>query len=149
MKPIKMNRRDAVKKVALGTSAAMVLPLNVSKPASSQLNSPLKGNINHSVCEWCYPDLSLEELCVLAKEIGLVGIDLIGPKGWPVLKKYNLISTMCNGAEISLTEGFNHKEYHSTLIKNYLEHIELVAAAGYQNLICFSEIAMEWTMRRV
>ncbi len=74
----------------------------------------------------------------LAKEIGLVGIDLIGPKGWPVLKKYNLISTMCNGAEISLTEGFNHKEYHPTLIKNYLEHIELVAAAGYQNLICFS-----------
>ncbi|MGB1449966.1 MAG: hydroxypyruvate isomerase family protein [Flavobacteriaceae bacterium] len=138
MKPAKMNRRDAVKKVALGTSAAMVLPLNVSKPASSQLNSPLKGNINHSVCEWCYPDLSLEELCVLAKEIGLVGIDLIGPKGWPVLKKHNLISTMCNGAEISLTEGFNHKEYHPTLIKNYLEHIELVAAAGYQNLICFS-----------
>ena len=45
---------------------------------------------------------------------------------------------MCNGAEISLTEGFNHKEYHSTLVENYLEHIDLVANAGYQNLICFS-----------
>ena len=48
----------------------------------------LKGNINHSVCRWCFGELSLEELCKLAKEIGLVGIDLLGPSDWPVLKKY-------------------------------------------------------------
>jgi hydroxypyruvate isomerase len=45
---------------------------------------------------------------------------------------------MCNGAEISLTEGWNRKEYHSTLIKNYTDHINYVADAGYKNLICFS-----------
>jgi hydroxypyruvate isomerase len=45
---------------------------------------------------------------------------------------------MCNGAEISLTEGWNDKQYHATLIKNYTEHIDLVAKAGYKNLICFS-----------
>ena len=45
---------------------------------------------------------------------------------------------MCNGAEISLTKGFNHKEYHNRLVDNYLEHIDLVAEAGYTNLICFS-----------
>lgn len=139
MKTPKMNRRVAVKKVALGTSAALTFPFNAGAKASKvNAVSPLKGNINHSVCQWCYPDLSLDELCVLANEIGLVGIDLIGPKGWPTLKKHKLISTMCNGAEISLTEGFNHKEYHSTLVENYLEHIELVAEAGYRNLICFS-----------
>ena len=139
MKIPKMNRRDAVKKVALGTSAALTFPLNaVAKGSKVNAVSPLKGNINHSVCQWCYPDLSLDELCVLANEIGLVGIDLIGPKGWPTLKKHKLVSTMCNGAEISLTEGFNHKEFHSTLVENYLKHIELVAVAGYRNLICFS-----------
>jgi hydroxypyruvate isomerase len=139
MKTSKMNRRDAVKKVAMGASATIVLPLNVTqKTSSNKSNNPLKGNINHSVCQWCYPDLSIEELCILANEIGLVGIDLIGPEGWPMLKKHNLISTMCNGAEISLTEGFNHKEYHDTLVENYLTHIDLVADAGYQNLICFS-----------
>ena len=31
MKTPKMNRRDAVKKVAMGASAAMVLPLNMTK----------------------------------------------------------------------------------------------------------------------
>ena len=39
----------------------------------------LKGNINHSVCDWCYPSLSLE-VCIGAKRIGLVGIDLVKPK---------------------------------------------------------------------
>ncbi len=45
---------------------------------------------------------------------------------------------MCNGAEINLVNGFNDKQYHSTLLKNYSEMIPLVAKAGYKNLICFS-----------
>ena len=132
-----MNRRDAVKTVAMGASAAFV-PLATTVNQETSTANNLKGNINHSVCSWCYPDLSLEELCRLAKDIGLVGIDLIGPEGWPTLKKHGLISTMCNGAELSLTEGFNHKKYHAQLIKNYTKQIELVAKAGYTNLICFS-----------
>ncbi len=98
----------------------------------------LKGNINHAVCRWCFPDLSLEALCQEAKKIGITGIDLVGPKEWPVLKKYGLTSTMCNGAEINLVDGWNDPKFHDTLIKNYSEMIPKVAAAGYKNLICFS-----------
>lgn len=135
-----MNRREAIQKTAAGASAAAFLPLSLQTNSSEKVisSNELKGNINHSVCEWCYPDLNLEELCHVANELGLVGIDLIGPKGWSTLKKNNLISTMCNGAEISLTKGFNHKNYHNRLVDNYLEHIDLVAEAGYTNLICFS-----------
>ncbi len=97
-----------------------------------------KNNIHHSVCRWTYDFLQIEELCQLVKEIGFSAIDLIGPKEWHLLKKYGIHSSMCNGAEISLTQGWNNTEYHSTLIKNYLEHIDLVATAKYQNLICFS-----------
>lgn len=97
-----------------------------------------KGNINHSVCSWTYNFLSIEEMCNMVKKIGFAAIDLVGPKDWNLLKKYNVDSSMCNGAEISLTEGFNDTQYHSTLIKNYTEHINLVADAGYKNLICFS-----------
>ena len=132
-----MNRRAAIKTAAIGASAAFV-PLAYSNAGNTSKKAPLKGNIRHSVCSWCYPDLSLDELCLLAKDIGLVGIDLIGPEGWPTLKKYGLISTMCNGAELSLTEGFNDKKNHGQLIENYTKQIELVAAAGYTNLICFS-----------
>lgn len=82
--------------------------------------------------------MSLNELCHHVNEIGFSAIDLVGPKEWSILKKYNVYSSMCNGAEISLTEGWNDKKYHSQLVKNYTEHIELVAKAGYRNLICFS-----------
>jgi hydroxypyruvate isomerase len=98
----------------------------------------MKGNINHSVCKWCYGQISLEEFSLLVKSMGIKGIDLIGPEEWPILKKYGLTSSMCNGAEISLTEGWNDKQYHSTLVNSYLKHIDLVADAGYTNLICFS-----------
>ena len=62
----------------------------------------------------------------------------MGPKDWPILKKHELDSPMCNGAEINLVDGFNDIQFHETLIKNYLEMIPLVAKAGYKNLICFS-----------
>ncbi|HCT23757.1 MAG TPA: hydroxypyruvate isomerase, partial [Chitinophagaceae bacterium] len=93
---------------------------------------------NHSVCRWCYDFLSLEQLCVEVKKIGFAAIDLVGPKDWPILQKHGIDSSMCNGAEIGLTKGWNDKQYHATLIKNYTEYIELVSKAGYKNLILFS-----------
>ena len=45
---------------------------------------------------------------------------------------------MCEGAEISLTEGWNRLDLHKELIKRYKETIPKVADAGFTNLICFS-----------
>jgi len=137
-KKIKIQRRDLIKTLAAGATTVFLGSTSFTKLQANEVSEKLKGNINHSVCQWCYPDLSLEELCEVAQEFGLMGIDLIGPSGWDTLKKYNLVSTMCNGAEISLTEGFNDSKYHPTLIENYTKHIKLVAKAGYTNLICFS-----------
>jgi hydroxypyruvate isomerase len=80
----------------------------------------------------------MEEFCAGAKKIGIEAIDLVGPKDWPILKKYGLDSSMCNGAEINLTDGWNEPAFHETLIRQYTEMIPLVAANGYKNLICFS-----------
>lgn len=133
-----MKRRTALKSLVAGTAAlAFTNKINASAEDSGY-RLPLKGNINHSVCQWTYGYLPLEELCQLVKKLGFSAIDLIGPKDWPTLKKYGIDSSMCNGAQINLVNGWNDKQYHPTLIKNYLEHIELVAAAGYKNLICFS-----------
>ena len=139
------TRRHALKTLVAGAAALATSPsftfANRSNQQSTQLQGqPVlrKGNIRHSVCRWTYGDLPLDELCVFAKQIGLSAIDLIGPKEWDVLKKHGLDSSMCNGAEISLTEGFNNPKYHAQLVQNYSELIPLVAKAGYQNLICFS-----------
>lgn len=138
MKQKKLSRREAVKQVMGASTALLIAPSFGTMESQDRNEKSLKGNIKQSVCQWCYPDFSLDELCVHAKKMGLVGIDLIGPEGWPTLKKHGLISTMCNGAEISLTEGFNDPQHHPVLIERYLKQIDLVADAGYTNLICFS-----------
>jgi hydroxypyruvate isomerase len=133
-----MNRRNIIKSMALSTVGLAMNKKVAAAFVNEEENLSLKGNIKHSVCRWTYGYLSLEELGAVANKIGIKAIDLIGPKEWPILKKMGLDSSMCNGAEISLTEGWNDVQYHSTLVKNYTEHINLVANAGYKNLICFS-----------
>jgi hydroxypyruvate isomerase len=134
------SRRIAIKNLVAGTAAIGTSGMLSSFTASDDDNksTTLKGNINHSVCRWCYNSIPLEEFCAAVKKIGFSAIDLVGPKDWPVLQKYGIDSSMCNGAEINLVDGFNDKKFHAQLIKNYTEMIPLVAKAGYKNLICFS-----------
>lgn len=136
-----LNRRSVIKGILAG-SAALSIPLELSAfglPKEKTTIIPmLKGNINHSVSRWCFDKLDLETLCIEAKKMGITGIDLVGPEAWPTLKKYNLVSTMCNGAELNLVDGFNDTQFHEKLIQRYTEMIPRVAEAGYKNLICFS-----------
>lgn len=108
---------------------------NIVEEESSFL---LKNNVNHSVCRWCFDDIPLEAFLKTLNELGVKAIDLVGEKDWPLLKKYQIECSMCNGAEISLTEGWNDVNNHEQLIKNYTDLIPKVAKAGYKNLICFS-----------
>lgn len=134
-----MKRRTAIKTFLSGAAGIAVSPAAFASFNMDKTNPlKLKGNINHSVCKWTYAFLSLEELCKVVKKTGFSAIDLAGPKDWPTMQQYGIFSSMCNGAEINLVDGWNHTEFHSTLIKNYAEHIDLVSKAGYKNLICFS-----------
>lgn len=136
-----LNRRSAIKGI-LASSAALSIPSDLfalGLPKDNIVSTTvLKGTINHSVSRWCFDSLDLETLCVEAKKMGITGIDLVGPEAWPTLKKYNLVSTMCNGAELNLVDGFNDIQFHEKLIQRYTEMIPRVAKAGYKNLICFS-----------
>ncbi|WP_145860206.1 hydroxypyruvate isomerase family protein [Pedobacter suwonensis] len=136
-----INRRNALKNIVAGTAAVGVSSgLSALAMNKTESNEPLrlKGNINHAVCRWCFSSFDVEALCIEAKKIGIKGIDLVGPNDWPTLKKHGLESTMCNGAEINLVDGFNDEKFHEKLVQNYTKMIPLVAEAGYTNLICFS-----------
>ncbi len=138
----KSNRRELLKKLAAGSLAVATTPLlsSFTHEKNNYTNLKLKGNINHSVCQWTFGHLSIEELCIEAKKLGLGAIDLIAPKDWPILKKHGLYCSMCYTAgKTSLTEeGWNNKAFHPQLIKDFTDAIPLVAAVGYKNLICFS-----------
>ena len=55
-----MKRRNFIATAAVGSAGL------ASAPAMAAAQNPakefkLKGNINHSVCEWCFSDIPLEE----------------------------------------------------------------------------------------
>ncbi len=132
-----MKRRNFISTAAMGSAALATTTALGGNPGPQQDNK-LKNNINHSVCEWCFNHIPLEELLKNLNQLGIKAIDLIGPKDWPLLKKYDIHCSMCNGAEISLVDGWNHPKNHGQLIENYTDMIPRVAEAGYTNLICFS-----------
>jgi len=134
-----ITRRDALRAAAMagiGLATAGCTP----PPQTSGLatNGPLKSNLKHSVARGTYGQFSLDELCRIIKDIGFAAIDLAKPEDWPTLKAYGVDSSMCWGAEIRLEKGFAATEYHDELEARYLPYIDLMADAGYRNLICFS-----------
>jgi hydroxypyruvate isomerase len=138
-----IHRRKLIKQLAAGGLVAASLPTIAATCSNTTSNVPkktvLKNNINHSVCQWTYNFISLEELCKVVKDIGFGAIDLVGPKDWPLLQKYGLYSSMCyNGGKTTIPDGFNDKKNHEQLVKDYTDVIPLMVKAGYKNVICFS-----------
>src|ERR1700683_1987777 len=136
--PEKSSRRSAIRKFVTG-SAALVAGSNLLSSYSTQNKSErkleLKGNINHSVCQWTYNFIPLEELCKVVKDTGFNAIDLIAPKDWPLLQKYGIYSSMCyHGGELILSDGWNSKNFHDLLIQEYTEVIPLMVKAGYKDV---------------
>jgi len=129
-----INRRQAIRLIS-GSSVVLTASRLVS--ACSQAPA-LKGNISHSVCRWCYPNIPLEELCRSASLLGLESIELLGPDEWPLLKKYNLTCAMPWGAGKGITKGWNDRSLHAELLSSYEDIIPKAARAGFSRLICFS-----------
>jgi hydroxypyruvate isomerase len=133
-----LSRRSAIKNIVAGTAAIGASATLPAFALADYKNTMLKGNVNHSVCRWCFGNVDLDTLCIEAKKIGIKAIDLVGPGDWATLKKHGLDSSLCNGAELGIDDGWNEPKFHADLIKRYTEMIPKVAEAGYKQLICFS-----------
>ena len=115
----KTSRRNLIKKIAAGSVAAAVSHPFLALASENMEDIKLKGNINHSVCQWTYGFMPLEELCAEVKKMGMKAVDLLAPKDWPTLEKYGLVCSMCYIAgKVSLTEGWNNTKFHDQLIKD-------------------------------
>lgn len=108
--------------------------------AEKKLEPAMRGRINHSVCKWCFPDISLESLCKEAKGLGLGSIELLTVKDFPLLQKYGLECGMVSGVPGGIPQGLNRVENHDRIVEFFEAHIPLVAQSGFRvkNIICFS-----------
>jgi len=105
-------------------------------------DAALKGRINHTVCKWCYPRVSLEDLCKAGKEMGLQSVELLNPPDFATLKKHGLVCAMVSNPVVEglggIGRAWNRVEHHDRLVAAYEQRIKDVADAGFTNLICFS-----------
>ncbi len=134
-----ITRRSALGKMA-GSAAALAAASLAQRlgAAEAALGNGLQGRINHSVCKWCYPKISLEDLCVAGKEMGLQSVELLTTDDFPTLKKNNLICAMISGVPGGITDGLNRLENHDKIAAFFERTIPIAADAGYPNIICFS-----------
>lgn len=138
-----ISRRSVLKNITGGAaflSAATILPsaarAEMLKEEFKDLK--LKGNVNHSVCKWCYPKISLDDLCKAAKEMGMSSIELQGPDEWPTIQKYGLTCAMPWGAGKGIENGWNNPALHDELLASFEDVIPKVANAGLDKIITFS-----------
>jgi hydroxypyruvate isomerase len=147
-----LTRREALVSMASAAALATLPRLRAAEtpaasPASSRGSPGKSGRINHSVCKWCYKDISLETLAAAAKGIGLQSIELLNPEDFPTLKKHDLTCAMVSnpvgktaaGVSVGgIPKAWNRLEHHDTLVEIYTKRITETADAGFVNLICFS-----------
>ena len=130
-----ISRRQAVGTMAgIAASAALAPHARAFEPAG---NPARAGRLKQSVSRWCYGKLSLEDLCVASKKIGLSAIDLLDENEWATPKRFGLSCAMANGFG-SIPKGFNRPDNHDKLVADAERMMPLAAAAGVPNIVCFS-----------
>ena len=83
--------------------------------------------------------MSFEEQCKIAADLGCHGFDLIRAADWPTMKKYGLRPTMAPpNMGVSINNGINDKSKHDALEKTMRASIDECAAGGCPNLITVS-----------
>jgi hydroxypyruvate isomerase len=135
-----ITRRSALGRVAGGAAfLSATASLGERLAAAEAAVAPqLKGRVRHSVCKWCYPKVSLDDLCREGKAFGLSSVELLGVNDFETLKKHDMTCAMVSGVPGGITTGLNRLENHDKIVAFFEDTAPKVAAAGFQNIICFS-----------
>jgi hydroxypyruvate isomerase len=97
----------------------------------------MPGQLKQSAARWCYSKIAIDDLARQAAAIGLVALDLIDEKDWPVLQKHGLVAAMVSGAG-TIPNGWNRVENHEKLEAEMRQNIQKASAAKLPNVITFS-----------
>jgi hydroxypyruvate isomerase len=127
--------------VAAGAAAALA---GLPQPAGAEEKAVSKGNIKQSIVFWCFNTAGekwdVEKTCQVAKALGCVSVEIVGPEDWPTLKKHGLACAIApNGMPgAPFMKGFNNPKYHEEVITRTNKMIDACADAGVPSVIGFS-----------
>lgn len=123
----------------IGTVGSMGALIALGRVPGTAAAAPRKGRLKQAVCRGVFRGIKLdpEGMCREAAKVGAVGIDLVGPDMFPLLKKYGLVPTMVPGGS-GIKQGINDKKYHAEIDVKMREAINAAADAGAPNVIVLS-----------
>ena len=131
-----MDRRQA--RALLGAAALGPVP-RPRDEARARRGAALMGagRLKQSVSRWPYRSIPLPDFCRASRDIGLAGIDLLGPEDWPVVAEHGLLVTMGypTARRDFIATGFNDPANHPMLLRELEETIPRAAAARVPNVI--------------
>lgn len=124
-----VRRRDFLSTLAAAGAVAALAPV-------ARAVTPRAGRLKQAVCRGVFKDskLDMDGMCREAARLGAVGIDLVGPEDFPILKKHGLIPTMVPGGS-AIKKGINDKKHHAEIDGKMRAAIKAAAAAGASNVI--------------
>ncbi len=129
------TRRSLLKGSVAGVAALQVPALSAS--LMSQVPAR-KGRIHQSVCQWCYPHMSVDQLAEYAAKVGLRGVDLLQPAEYEIPRRYGLVCTMGYAGGGDIGKALNRVENHAAIEEGLRLNIPRAAKAGVPNVITFS-----------
>jgi sugar phosphate isomerase/epimerase len=142
-----ISRRDMIKNSA-ALSAAMVagaaVPGKLFGSSKKKGKAVRNGRIKQIIVSWPYmvfgDQWTLDELCQAAVQLGVEGIELVGPDEWPTMKSYGLICGMSvNGMpDPPYEKGLNNLRYRDQVIAQTKRRIEECGEANVPNVIAFT-----------
>ncbi len=137
-----MKRREFL----AGTATTLALLQSGLWPSLGQAAS--KGRLKQSVARWCFDSIPIEPLCAALLEMGVTGMDLVGPADWPVCRKYGITPAIIlgGGGRFLPTEagstrrygkafGWNKVEHHEQLLETLATVVPGASKAGVPNII--------------
>src|SRR5947209_12855509 len=135
--PEAISRRSLLKR---GASLAGVMALSArAGQAEARLEEPIasKGHLKQSIVQWCFQKhWNIEQMCQVAKRLGCVSVELVDPKDWPTLRKYDLVCAIAGSHWFD--KGMNNPKYHEMCIAKMRTAIDACAEYGYPNVITFT-----------
>lgn len=132
--PRSLSRRDIL------TGGAALLGAASLGTAQGQARKVVKkGRIKQSICGGCLRKARMdkEREAALAVKLGLVGMDLVRPGDWAVVKKHGLVATMVPGAG-SIRKGLNDKSMHGKFLADFKANIKAATEHNWPNVIAMA-----------
>jgi hydroxypyruvate isomerase len=123
------RRREFLSTLACVGALAAVPTVALAEPTR-------KGRLKQGLCRGVFngSKLDMDGMCREAARLGAVGLDLVGPESFEVLKKHGLIATLVPGGS-GIKNGINDKKFHAEIDPKMREAIKAAAAAGAPNVI--------------